>query len=107
MINHLAETPNKPIIDVVVDSAGMRLRPIVLTTITTVIGMGPLIFANATWAPLALSVMFGLSFAIVLTLVVVPVMFYKAQDPNNVSFVRSVARGIASLFRRVFRVFSK
>jgi multidrug efflux pump subunit AcrB len=103
MINHLAETPDKPIIDVVVDSAGMRLRPIVLTTITTVIGMVPLIYANATWAPLALSVMFGLSFAIVLTLVVVPVMFYKAQDPNNVSFVRSVGRGIASLFRRVFR----
>ncbi len=100
MINHLAETPDKPILDVVVDSAGMRLRPIVLTTITTVIGMVPLIYANATWAPLALSVMFGLSFAIVLTLVVIPVMFYKAQDPNNVSFVRAVARGIASLFRR-------
>lgn len=78
MINHLAETPDKPLIDVVVDSAAMRLRPIVLTTVTTVVGMIPLVYANPTWAPLALSVMFGLSFAIILTLAVVPVLFFRA-----------------------------
>jgi multidrug efflux pump subunit AcrB len=78
MINHLHETPNKPIIDIVVDSAATRLRPIVLTTVTTVAGMVPLVYANPTWAPLALSVMFGLSFAIILTLVLVPILFYRA-----------------------------
>ncbi len=78
MIHHLHEEPNKPIIDIVVDSAAMRLRPIVLTTVTTVAGMVPLVYANPTWAPLALSVMFGLSFAIILTLVVVPTLFFRA-----------------------------
>ena len=78
MIHHLNEWRDKPLIDVVVDSAAMRLRPIFLTTVTTVIGMIPLVSANPTWAPLALSVMFGLSFAIILTLVVVPVLFYRA-----------------------------
>ncbi|MDB5238115.1 MAG: acriflavin resistance protein [Candidatus Kaiserbacteria bacterium] len=82
MIHHAKEDPNKPMLDVVVDSAAMRLRPIVLTTITTVFGMIPLAMSNPTWAPLALSVMFGLSFAIVLTLVLVPTLFYRAQKPK-------------------------
>jgi len=37
MLHHLAEEPGKPLIDTVVDSAATRLRPIVLTTIATVI----------------------------------------------------------------------
>jgi multidrug efflux pump subunit AcrB len=83
MINHQREDPNKPTLDIVVDSAAMRLRPIVLTTITTVFGMIPLALSNPTWAPLALSVMFGLSFAIILTLVLVPTLFYRAQKPRT------------------------
>ena len=78
MIHHLNEQPNKPVIDVVVDSSAIRLRPIVLTTITTVIGMVPLALSNPTWGPLAFSVMFGLTFAICLTLVLVPVLFFRA-----------------------------
>jgi multidrug efflux pump subunit AcrB len=84
MIRHLHDEPNKPILDIVVDSAATRLRPIVLTTVTTVIGMIPLTYANPTWAPLALSVMFGLSFAIILTLAVVPVLFYRAPHKKEV-----------------------
>ena len=79
MIRHMREEGSRPTIDVVVDAAATRLRPIVLTTIATVIGMLPLSFTNATWAPLAFSIMFGLAFAIVLTLVLVPVLFYRIQ----------------------------
>lgn len=78
MIHAHRREPGKPKIDVVVDSAAIRLRPIVLTTITTVIGMIPLSLLNAAWSPLAFSVMFGLTFAIVLTLVLVPVLFFRA-----------------------------
>ncbi|MBY0294202.1 efflux RND transporter permease subunit, partial [Patescibacteria group bacterium] len=67
----------KALIDIVVDSSATRLRPIVLTTITTVVGMIPLAMSNATWGPLAFSVMFGLTFAICLTLVLVPMLFYR------------------------------
>lgn len=79
MITHVREEPQKAPIDVVVDSSATRLRPIVLTTVATVIGMIPLSVANATWGPLAYAIMFGLSFAIVLTLVLVPVLFYRQQ----------------------------
>jgi multidrug efflux pump subunit AcrB len=84
MIHHEAEDRGKPLIDVVVDAAGTRLRPIILTTIATVIGMVPLSFTNATWGPLAYSIMFGLAFAIVLTLALVPVLFYRSPHPERV-----------------------
>ena len=89
MIHHAQEDPNKPMLDIVVDSAAMRLRPIVLTTITTVFGMIPLAMSNPTWAPLALSVMFGLSFAIILTLVLVPTLFYRTQTKKQEDGARS------------------
>jgi len=78
MIHNLRAEPGKPMIDIVVESSATRLRPIVLTTVTTVIGMIPLAASNATWGPLAFSVMFGLTFAICLTLILVPVLFFRA-----------------------------
>lgn len=83
MIHRLKAEPDRPLIDVVVDSAATRLRPIVLTTIATVIGMIPLSLSNAMWGPLAFAVMFGLSFAIVLTLILVPVLFFRAPHPKT------------------------
>jgi multidrug efflux pump len=62
---------------IVIDAAVSRLRPIVLTTITTVIGMIPLTYASSLWGPLAFSILFGLSFAMVLTLVLIPLLVYK------------------------------
>lgn len=63
--------------DSIVEASAVRLRPIVLTTITTVIGMIPLTTASPLWGPLAFAIMFGLTFAMVLTLVFVPVFFYR------------------------------
>ncbi len=80
MLKHLRAEPDGNLIDAVIDSAATRLRPIVLTTITTVIGMIPLSLTNAMWGPLAFSIMFGLLFAIVLTLVLIPVLFYRAKQ---------------------------
>jgi multidrug efflux pump subunit AcrB len=64
----------------VVRAAATRLRPIVLTTVATVVGMVPLALSNASWGPLAFAVMFGLTFAIVLTLVLVPMLFYRSLE---------------------------
>lgn len=63
--------------DVIVDASAIRLRPIFLTTITTVIGMVPLAGVSALWGPLAFAIMFGLAFAMILTLVLIPVFFYR------------------------------
>lgn len=69
--------PDKAIIDVVIDSAVSRLRPILLTTATTVIGMVPLIFSGDLWAPLAYAVMFGLMFSVIITLMLIPIIYRR------------------------------
>jgi multidrug efflux pump subunit AcrB len=83
LIHNLRAHPEKPLIDIVVESSETRFRPIVLTTIATVIGMIPLAISNPTWGPFAFTVMFGLMFAICLTLVVVPVLFYRAPHKER------------------------
>lgn len=63
--------------EVVIEAATSRLRPILLTTIVTVVGMIPLAAASPFWAPLAFAIMFGLAFSLLLTLVLVPVLYYR------------------------------
>ncbi len=58
----------------VVESAVSRLRPVVNATATTVLGMLPLL-QDIFWVSMAVTIMFGLAFATVLTMVVVPVLY--------------------------------
>jgi Cu/Ag efflux pump CusA len=51
-----------------------------LTTITTVIGMIPLSRISDFWSPLAFAIMFGLTFAMILTLVLVPSLYYRNEQ---------------------------
>lgn len=66
-------------IQLVLDAATTRIRPILLTTITTIIGMVPLIFVSAMWAPLAYTIAFGLLYGTLLTLVFIPLMSYRRE----------------------------
>lgn len=77
IIIRMKNPEGKTLEQVVVDGAASRLRPIVLTTITTVIGMIPLAGASALWGPLAFAIMFGLSFAMILTLILTPILVYR------------------------------
>lgn len=64
----------KPGFLAIVDSCLSRLRPVMLAAITTVLGMLPLL-SDAFFKAMAVVIMFGLSFATVLTLIVVPVLY--------------------------------
>ena len=58
------------------ESAQRRLRPILLTTFTTLGGLIPLwIGGGAMFETMAIAILFGLLFATVLTLVFVPVLY--------------------------------
>jgi multidrug efflux pump subunit AcrB len=83
MIHQRSQLSNKPLIEVVADSAVSRFRPIVLTTITTVVGMIPLSTISDFWSPLAFAIMFGLTFAMILTLVLVPTLFYRNEKRKD------------------------
>jgi len=69
--------PEKSIQAVVIDGATNRIRPILLTTFTTVMGMVPLTYSDDLWAPLAYAVMFGLLFSVVITLVLIPIIYSR------------------------------
>jgi multidrug efflux pump subunit AcrB len=86
--------------EAIIQGGATRLRPVLLTAITTVLGLVPLavgfnfnfftlitdldpqIFIGgdntAIWGPMAWTVIYGLVFATFLTLIVVPVMYYLA-----------------------------
>jgi multidrug efflux pump len=87
--------------EVIIESGKSRLRPVLLTALTAVLGLIPLaiglnfdffslitdlnphIFMGGDnvifWGPLAWTIIFGLTYATVLTLVMVPVMFYLVK----------------------------
>ena len=68
-----AGTPLRP---AVVLAGRLRMKPIFLTSFTTVGGLLPLaLFAGPMWAPMAWAMIFGLLFATILTLVIVPVFY--------------------------------
>lgn len=62
-----------------INGGSIRLRPIILTTITTIIGLMPMIIApgdaGRDWRPMAVAIAFGLAFATILTLFVIPVIY--------------------------------
>lgn len=62
--------------DAIMVACQQRLRPILLTTATTVLGMTPLLWGGtAMFKPMAITIIFGLTFATALTLIVVPVLY--------------------------------
>jgi multidrug efflux pump len=71
------DQPEMSLRDVVIEGASLRLRPILLTSVTTIVGITPLIFASDLWRPIAIAIMFGLMFAVVLTLLLVPALYLK------------------------------
>ena len=83
------ETPE----DLVRVSATNRLRPILLTTLTTIVGMIPLTLVSATWAPLAFTIMGGLLYGTLLSLVYIPLRSLTAEQ--NI--------GKPSIFTRLYR----
>ncbi|MBN2081706.1 efflux RND transporter permease subunit [bacterium] len=64
-------------LDKAIDEAGQeRLRPILLTTATTIGGLLPLgLFGGSMWAPMAFAIIGGLIVSTLLTLIVVPLLF--------------------------------
>ncbi len=69
----------------IVDSALSRIRPVAMAAATTILGMIPLV-ADAFFSAMAVTIMAGLAFATVLTLIVVPVlyaMFHKVVNQPN------------------------
>ncbi len=66
----------KPPYEAIISAAQQRFRPILLTTFTTTLGLIPLYLGGGEmWEPMAVSIMIGLLFATVITLLFIPVVY--------------------------------
>ncbi|MBT3543866.1 MAG: efflux RND transporter permease subunit [Saprospiraceae bacterium] len=112
------ELPYHEIKNSIIEAGGTRLRPVLLTAITTVLGLIPLALGinfnfftliseldpqyfsggdnTAMWGPMAWTIIYGLTFATFLTLVVIPVMYWLAYRAKMV-FVKSKSNGVSAL----------
>jgi len=66
-------------IDAIIEGSRLRLRPIIMTTVTTVLGLTPMAIGIGEGAqlqrPLALTIIGGLTFATLLTLIIIPIIY--------------------------------
>ncbi len=74
-INREIGEGGKDLVTAARDAGCVRMRPIFLTTITTVAGLLPLSITEPLWRNLGFSIIFGLAFSTMLTLFVVPALF--------------------------------
>jgi multidrug efflux pump subunit AcrB len=97
-VETIYELERHEVVDSIIQGGATRLRPVLLTAITTVLGLVPLAIGfnfnfftlvsdwdpnlfiggdnTALWGPMAWTVIYGLTFATFLTLIVVPAMFF-------------------------------
>ena len=69
--------------DAAASGGGQRLRPIVMTTVTTVIGLIPLSISSPMWMPMCAAIIFGLMAATVISLFVVPALYFLLTPKNK------------------------
>jgi HAE1 family hydrophobic/amphiphilic exporter-1 len=94
-INLMRRDKNLKILDAVVESGRLRLRPILMTTLTTVLGLLPLSFGwgagGEIQAALARVVIGGLTASTLITLVLIPVVYITANNIKEYLVVKKEA----------------
>ncbi|QMU59516.1 MAG: AcrB/AcrD/AcrF family protein [Boseongicola sp.] len=88
---------DRGLIPAIIDGACDRLRPVMLTTLTTVLGLTPLLYESSQQAqflkPTVITLVYGLGFGLVLVLLVVPALLAIGHDLGR--NIRAARRGLA------------
>ena len=99
-----------PTIDAALRTGAQRLRPVLLTAVTTVLGLVPMVFewnidlihnhvtsgapSSQWWTQLSTAIAGGLTFATVLTLILTPCLLVIGENSKNHSFLRKLLKKI-------------
>lgn len=90
--------------DALTSAGPRRLRPILMTTLTTVLGMVPMAVASSEGSEmmkaLAISVIFGLTLSTIVTLVFIPVLYMWMNDRKRRANAKRTAKRIAKTAKR-------
>jgi hydrophobic/amphiphilic exporter-1 (mainly G- bacteria), HAE1 family len=72
-----------PLMDAMIEAGNVRIRPILMTTLTTLLGMIPMAFASGEGseirAPLAITLIGGLSVSTLLTMIIIPILYSMTE----------------------------
>ena len=81
------QAKTKSLIAAIIDGTTSRLRPVLLTTLTTVLGLLPLLYERSSQAgfllPTVITLVYGLAFGMVLVLMIVPALLAVQQDRKS------------------------
>ncbi|MCL2498188.1 MAG: efflux RND transporter permease subunit [Symbiobacteriaceae bacterium] len=81
---HILRQEGKSTREAILEAGPVRLRPILMTTITTVVGLLPLLLATGEGselqAPMGAIIAYGLSFATLITLILIPTLYEMIYD---------------------------
>ena len=105
----LAGTQDKhpDIFKVAMDAGKRRMRPVFLTSVAAAAGVVPMIISGSPlWAPMGAVLAVGLIFGMMLTLLIVPVMYYlamkpaktKAETKQHIAFHKSINLSVVFIF---------
>ena len=76
---NLLRARGQRVAEAIVNGGRSRLRPVLITTLTSVVGMAPMVFSRgegaAMWKPMGATIAGGLLFAMLITLVLVPTLY--------------------------------
>ena len=108
-INRYWEKSPKHLYTAIVKACHVRMRPILLTSVTTIFGLAPMAFGlggkSPFWAPLATAIMWGLGFATLLILSMVPAYYAILQDVGY--FLRHRKRRKAETLQEIEEAFQQ
>jgi multidrug efflux pump subunit AcrB len=85
----LVDTMNKhlrageSVIQAAAQGAADRLRPIISTTLTTVLSLMPLAYSDPQWYPLCMSIVYGLIASTLIAIIIVPALYVLLTKPQS------------------------
>ncbi|MBN2307086.1 efflux RND transporter permease subunit [Candidatus Peregrinibacteria bacterium] len=78
-INENRRTSGMALKEAILEAGPARLQPIVITSVTTILGVLPISLTDAFWTTLGMAIVFGMAFSTVLTLLIIPVFYYSTE----------------------------
>ncbi len=94
---------NRGLVPAIIDAASDRFRPVLLTTLTTVLGLLPLLYESSAQAeflkPTIITLSFGLGFGMFLVLLIVPALLVMQRDVGRL--FKSYRRGLFNSHMRL------
>jgi len=79
--------------EAIVESGKSRLRPVLMTSLTTILAMLPLALSTGSgseiWSPMGIAVIGGLIFSTIVTLVLVPVVYHMMLRKSDARKVKT------------------